>query len=103
MLQIGDRINDMCPSELEQLRSEPESYPATVVYVHPEHRYFELKFELPGGTLREAFYFYPRCAATQRGGRKIINEGNYDNQSQGRGRQDRDRGKYGRHYKNKWG
>lgn len=34
---------------------------ATVVYVHPERRFYTVECKLPGGTIRETEYFYPRC------------------------------------------
>ena len=34
---------------------------AIVEYIHPEARYFVLRYILPGGSYRETEYFAPRC------------------------------------------
>lgn len=33
-------------------------YKGTVIYVHPEGRFYRAEFELPGGKVREAFSLY---------------------------------------------
>ena len=41
-------------------------YKGTVIYVHPEGRFYRAEFELPGGKVREAFSLY----GTERRGHK---------------------------------
>ena len=33
-------------------------YKGTVIYVHPEGRFYRAEFQLPGGKIREAFSLY---------------------------------------------
>lgn len=33
-------------------------YKGTVIYVHPEGRFYRAEFQLPGGKVREAFSLY---------------------------------------------
>ena len=30
----------------------------TVIWIHPERRFFQVEFQLPGGTVRESYSFY---------------------------------------------
>ena len=35
---------------------------ATVVYIHPERRFYTIECKMPAGRcFRESLYFYPRC------------------------------------------
>ena len=35
---------------------------ATVIYIHPERRFYTIECKMPGGrSFRETLYFYPRC------------------------------------------
>ena len=34
---------------------------ATVVYIHPEKRFYTLRYDLPGGSYRESEFFPTNC------------------------------------------
>ncbi len=37
---------------------------ATVVYIHPERRFYTIECKMPAGrSFRESLYFFPRCGS----------------------------------------
>lgn len=63
MIHLGDkvrrriRIYDAASNQTVELTVE-----ATVVYIHPERRYYTIDCPMPGGrSFRETMYFFPRC------------------------------------------
>lgn len=64
-MQIGDRIGHLAPT-IDDVSVRGRTCPGTVVYIHPQRRFYTVRFDAPGGKFCESFYFYPRCAATRR-------------------------------------
>lgn len=67
MIQIGDtmrrklRIYDPAGCQTSETMVD-----ATVIYIHPERRFYTLECKLPGGyKIRETEYFFPRCGMEQ--------------------------------------
>ena len=64
MIQIGDKLKRRLKYYDPQLgpRASETTVEATVVYIHPERRYYVIRCDMPGGrSFREALYFHPRC------------------------------------------
>lgn len=64
MIRLGDKVTRKIsiydasrgPSAVVQ------NVDATVVYIHPERRYYVIHCDMPGGrSFRETLYFFPRC------------------------------------------
>ena len=53
-MKVGDRIPALIPMALESAK-EIRAYPATVVYVQPEERFYTAEFEIGGWKFRESF------------------------------------------------
>lgn len=66
-MQLGDKVTAR-PMTLQgvvdivdnQNRHTHTLHPGTVVYIHPERRYYVVEFRFDFGSFRETFYFYPR-------------------------------------------
>lgn len=63
-MKLGDKITKRCHwAELEEGRGGRQNRvvrreaTGTVVYIHPEGRYYMLEFTFPGGTFRECYQF----------------------------------------------
>ena len=65
MIQIGDKVkrkvNIYDPDRGTGGLGAKLTVEATVVYIHPQNRFYTLRFDLPGGSYRETEYFAPRC------------------------------------------
>lgn len=74
-LRVGDKMlarpSAECIFGKEIWKEAFEPQYATVVYIHPEKRYYVLEFKacITGETWRETRYFDNRMATTQRGKR----------------------------------
>lgn len=53
-MNIGDRIPALRPTIGEKSEYN-KARPATVVYVHPEQRYYVAEFDIPGYKFRESY------------------------------------------------
>lgn len=64
MIQVGDKVNRkirVYDASRGPLPVETVT-PGTVIYIHPEHRFYVIEVEMPAGRhFRETMYFYPRC------------------------------------------
>ena len=63
MIQVGDKVNRKIRIYDASRGPQPVETvtPATVVYIHPEHRFYVIEVEMPQNRrFREAMYFYPR-------------------------------------------
>lgn len=67
MLQIGDKVRRAIKvydpaGDSSGGKAAETTVDATVVYIHPELRFYTLECKMPGGrSFRETEYFYPRC------------------------------------------
>jgi len=61
-LTVGDKIKKRMkiwdPDRKAGGKPSEVTVDATVVYIHPERRYYTLRYDLPGGSYRES-EFYP--------------------------------------------
>ena len=61
-MKIGDKIKQRMkiwdPDRKAGGKPTEVTVDATVVYIHPERRYYTLRYDLPGGSYRES-EFYP--------------------------------------------
>ena len=58
MIEVGDKLSrrmQMTGKSGATVLSR-ESFPGTVIYVHPEHHWFTAELTLPGGRCRESFF-----------------------------------------------
>ena len=61
-MKVGDKLR-LCPHEYQEDPRNPNPgrwLPCTVTYIHPEHRFYQVEFECPGGKFRESFLFPPK-------------------------------------------
>ena len=64
-MKVGDHVSHLAPT-ISDVQNKNTS-PATVIYIHPDRRFYTVEFSFPQGrTCRESYYFYPRSAATRR-------------------------------------
>ena len=61
-MTVGDKIKKRMkiwdPDRKAGGKPSEVTVDATVVYIHPERRYYTLRYDLPGGSYRES-EFYP--------------------------------------------
>ena len=102
-MMVGDKLPGMVPSygaTCTGFASDGESYTATVVYIHPQRRFYTVEFAFARGRrFRESFYFQDRaggaplagsrdCRAEGKNRRGAKNEINGHCQENQRARQD---------------
>ena len=64
MIRVGDTIMRMITIYDVSRGPQPvrTAVEATVVYIHPERRFYTIECKMPGGrSFRESLYFFPRC------------------------------------------
>lgn len=63
MIKIGDRIKRRIKVyDVEARTFVAETMETTVVWIHPERRFFVVRCDMPGGRFfHETLYFFPRC------------------------------------------
>ena len=65
MIQLGDVVKRrvaVYDPEHPHAAPEKKTMEATVVYIHPERRFYTIECKMPAGRrFRETEYFYPRC------------------------------------------
>ena len=54
-MKVGDTVTERLMFDKGRSTS---LYTGTVIYVHPEGRFYRAEFELPGGKVRESFSLY---------------------------------------------
>lgn len=64
-MQTGDRIGHHAPT-IDDVAVRRRVCPGTVIYIHPQRRFYTVCFDIPGGKCCESFYFYPRAATRGR-------------------------------------
>lgn len=64
-MQVGDRIGHLAPTISDGM-VRGRACPGTVIYIHPQRRFYTVQFDMPGGKCCESFYFYPRAATRGR-------------------------------------
>ena len=64
-MKIGDKLPGMVPSygsTCSGFVSDGQAFTATVVYIHPQRRFYTVEFDLPRGRkCRESYYFPDRA------------------------------------------
>lgn len=58
-MKVGDKLR-MRPHEWQYdpgNANRPKTLPCTVIYIHPERRFYRVEFECAGGKFRESFFF----------------------------------------------
>ena len=64
-MMVGDKLSGMVPSygaTCTGFASDGEGYTATVVYIHPQRRFYSVEFVFARGRrFRESFYFPDRA------------------------------------------
>lgn len=64
-MTVGDKVKrKICVFDPDRAKGGTASkvtVNATVTYIHPEKRYYTLRYTLPGGSYCESEYFAPRC------------------------------------------
>nr|DAL91793.1 MAG TPA: ATP synthase subunit 9 [Caudoviricetes sp.] len=58
-MKVGDK-RMMKPHEFQDDPRHPNRsklLPCTVIYIHPQRRFYRVEFETRGGKFRESFYF----------------------------------------------
>lgn len=65
MIGVGDRVTRRIKVYDPETRTfAAEAMQTTVVYVHPERRFYVVRCDMPGGRyFHEALYFFPRCGS----------------------------------------
>ena len=65
MIQVGDKVRRLIKVyDPESKTFCTESMETTVVYIHPERRYYVVRCDMPGGRhFHETLYFFPRCGS----------------------------------------
>lgn len=64
MIRVGDKVARQIAIYDASRGPAPvmTSVEATVVWIHPERRFYTIECKMPGGrSFRETMYFYPRC------------------------------------------
>ena len=61
MIQLGDKVKRKIsiydPDLTKGKTAAKLTVEATVVYIHPEKRFYTLRYDLPGGSYQETEYF----------------------------------------------
>ena len=64
-MMVGDKLPGMVPSygsTCSGFVSDGQAFTATVVYIHPQRRFYTVEFDLPRGRkCRESYYFPDRA------------------------------------------
>ena len=64
-IKIGDKLPGMVPSygsTCSGFVSDGQAFTATVVYIHPQRRFYTVEFDMPRGRkCRESYYFPDRA------------------------------------------
>lgn len=63
MIHLGDKINRTIAvyDAAAGGAPTPATVEATVVYIHPERRFYTIECKMPGGrSFRDTLYFHPR-------------------------------------------
>ena len=63
MIHLGDKINRTIAIYDASRGPAPVLMPveATVIYIHPERRFYTIECKMPGGrSFRDTLYFHPR-------------------------------------------
>lgn len=65
MIRVGDRITRRIKVYDASTRTMvTESMETTVVWIHPEKRFYVVRCDMPGGRFfHETLYFFPRCGS----------------------------------------
>ena len=65
MIEVGDKVRRLIKVYDPESRTfSTESMETTVVYIHPERRYYVVRCDMPGGRFfHETLYFFPRCGS----------------------------------------
>ena len=65
MIKVGEKIRRRIKVYDPQTRTfQAETMETTVVWIHPERRYYVVRCDMPGGRFfHEALYFFPRCGS----------------------------------------
>lgn len=63
MIRVGDRITRRIKVYDASSRTMvTETMETTVVWIHPEKRFYVVRCDMPGGRFfHETLYFFPRC------------------------------------------
>ncbi|MPM33333.1 hypothetical protein SDC9_79906 [bioreactor metagenome] len=65
-MRIGDKVTKRPAIFQNEIKDPgrkgqgPRVLSGTVVYIHPERRFYEVEFTCEDRSFRETFYFYPR-------------------------------------------
>lgn len=84
-MKVGDKVYHLKPTYGGNRFFAPsgEKYEGTVVYIHPQRRFFSVEFKFKYYSFRQSFYF-PARAAGDYDRRDKQNESNQHNKSQRR-------------------
>ena len=65
MIHVGDRITRQIKVYDASSRTMvTESMETTVIWIHPEKRFYVVRCDMPGGRFfHETLYFFPRCGS----------------------------------------
>ena len=65
MIQVGDKVMRRIKVYDPETRGfAAETIETTVVYVHPQRRFYVVRCDMPGGRhFHETLYFFPRCGS----------------------------------------
>ena len=65
MIEVGDRITRRIKVYDASTRTMvTETMETTVVWIHPEKRFYVVRCDMPGGRFfHETLYFFPRCGS----------------------------------------
>ena len=56
-VKLGDKICKKICIDATYASENGRSYTGKVVYIHPEHRFYRLRFEIGGRVLHECYFF----------------------------------------------
>lgn len=58
-MKVGDTVTGHKPSYGVEYRveGEPQSYPAQVIYIHPQRRFYTLEFKFGDRTIRQSYKY----------------------------------------------
>ena len=65
MVKVGDKVKRRIKVwDAETRQFSAQTMETTVVYVHPEERFYVVRCDMPGGRFfHETLYFFPRCGS----------------------------------------
>lgn len=64
-MKVGDKVYHLKPTfggKNIYIPSGRKRFEGTVVYIHPERRFFSVEFKFDYGSFRQSFYFPARAA-----------------------------------------